>query len=140
MVITLDFWSDRINRACLVVTGHFYDRDYQLKSTILACCSFGYQHTSHKIATILKKKLQDFNILHKVNRIVKDGAPNLSKPISLMDINAEHIWCTAHRLHLAVTHALALWSKREKNFAQRNKGEKINSYLHKYGHSFANAS
>ena len=26
-----------------------------------------------------------------------------------MDLDADHIWCIAHRLHLAVANALALW-------------------------------
>ncbi|CAF3158305.1 unnamed protein product, partial [Rotaria sp. Silwood2] len=43
-----------------------------------------------------------------------DGAPNLSKAISLIETNAQHIWCIGHRLHLAVTNALALWPKKQK--------------------------
>ncbi|CAF3926623.1 unnamed protein product [Rotaria sp. Silwood1] len=125
LAITLDFWSDRISRAFLVVTGHFYNNDHQLKSKILIFCSFDHRHTSEQISKILKKKLEALNILHKINRIVTDGAPNLSKAISLININAQHIWCIGHRLHLAVTNALALWpKKRKQNVGELNQDAK----------------
>ncbi|CAF1308555.1 unnamed protein product [Rotaria sordida] len=78
----------------------------------------------------LSKLLQEaipeaLNILHKINRIVTDGAPNLSRAISLININAQHIWCIGHRLHLAVTNALALWpKKRKQNVGELNQDVK----------------
>ncbi|CAF1426303.1 unnamed protein product, partial [Rotaria sp. Silwood1] len=71
---------------------------------------------------------EGLNILHKINRIVTDGASNLSKAVSLIKTNAQHIWCIGHRLHLAVTNALALWPKKQKrNIDESNQGKKINS-------------
>jgi hypothetical protein len=133
IAITMDFWSDRTNRSFLVITGHYYTNDHQQKSKILTFCSFDQRHTADQIAKIVKKKLQELNILHKVNRIVTDGARNLSSAIVSINLNADHIWCIAHRLHLVVTNALALWPKKRKDSDDvLNEGEKINLYIFKH--------
>ena len=134
IAITTDFWSDRSNRSYLVITGHYYTSDHQQKSKVLTFCSFNYRHTSEQIAKILKKKLQDLKILHKVNRIISDGARNLSSAIKIMDLDADHIWCIAHRLHLVVTNALALWPKKKRKnpVDGPNQGKKINLDAFKY--------
>jgi hypothetical protein len=131
--ITTDFWSDRLNKSYLVITGHYYTNEHQQKSTILNFSSFNHRHTSEHIANIVKKKLQDLNILHKVNRIVSDGAKNLSSAFMMMNLNFDHVWCLAHRLHLVVTNGLALWPKKRKNpVHEPNQGKKINLHAFKY--------
>jgi len=72
----------------------------------------------------VKKKLLELNILHKVNRIITDGAKNLSNAIASLGLNADHIWCIAHRLHLVVTNGLALWPKKKKAVGALNQGMK----------------
>ena len=128
MSITTDCWSNRTNNSFIVLTGHFYTDDLQLKSKVLAFSSFQERHTAVQIARIMTSKLRQLNILHKVNRIVCDGAKNLSKAIDLMNINAPRIWCTAHRLHLVITTGLALWpkkSKKKKDETEEGKSKKL---------------
>ena len=74
IALSMDFWSDRSNRPFLVITGHYYTTNHQQKSKILSFCSFDYRHTSDQISKFVKKKLQQLNILCKVNRVVTDGA------------------------------------------------------------------
>ncbi len=119
-----------MNRSFLVITGHYCTNDHQLKSKIFSFCSFDYRHTSDQIAKIVKKKLLELNILHKVNRIITDGAKNLSNAIASLGLNADHIWCIAHRLHLVVTNGLALWPKKKKAVGPLNQGmKKVYIYL-----------
>ncbi|CAF3363162.1 unnamed protein product [Rotaria socialis] len=113
--ITTDFWSNRSNRCFLVITGHYYKPDFELKSQVLDFSSFDQRHTSSEIAKIITCKLRKLNILHKISRIVCDGAPNLAKAIDEMNISAKRIWCIAHRLHLVLTNGLALWPKKSNN-------------------------
>ena len=112
--ITTDFWSDRLNKSYLVITGHYYTGEHKLKSTVLCFSSFNYRHKSENIANFIHGKLQGLGILNKVNRIVSDGAKNLSSAFNILNLNSDHIWCVAHRLHLLVTSALALWPKPKK--------------------------
>lgn len=51
-----------------------------------------------------------------------------------MDLDADHIWCIAHRLHLVVTNALALWPKKKRKnpVDGPNQGKKINLDAFKY--------
>ena len=123
--ITTDFWSDKSNRSFVILTGHYYTNSNEWKPKILDFSWFTYRHTSLQIAQILTSKLRKLNILHKIIRITSDGARNLSNAIELMDINADHIWCVAHRLHLVVTRGLALWPKKTKsNVVSMDTGEK----------------
>jgi hypothetical protein len=112
--VTTDFWSNRTNTAFLVLTAHYCTSDLNLKSKILTFSSFNHRHTAVQIARIIMFKLRNLHILHKVNRIVCDGAKNISNAIELMNIDCERIWCIAHRLHLVVTKGLALWPKKSK--------------------------
>ena len=115
--ITTDFWSDIHNRSFLVLTTHSCSETFELKSEIIDFSSFPYRHTAVEITRIVTRKLMALNIFHKVNRIVCDGAPNLVRAISLMNINAERVWCIAHRLHLLIASGLALWPKKKKKNA-----------------------
>ena len=126
ITLSMDFWSDRSNRSFLVITGHYYTTNHQQKSKILSICSFDYRHTSDQISKFVKKKLQQLNILSKVNRVVTDGARNLSNAIASIDLDKNHIRFIAHRLHLAVTNALALWSNKRGKIvgASNNQSEK----------------
>ena len=112
--ITTDFWSNRMNNSFIVLTAHYCINEFNLKSKVVAFSSFKHRHTSVQIARIITLKLRNLNILHKVNRIVCDGAQNLSNAINSMNIGVERIWCVAHRLHLVVTKGLAFWPKKSK--------------------------
>ena len=113
--ITTDFWCNRSNRCFLIITGHYYTSNDQLKSQVLDFSSFDQRHTYSQIAKLITWKLRKLNIFHKITRIVCDGAPNLTKAIGEMNINGKRIWCIAHRLHLVLTKSLALWPEKSKN-------------------------
>ncbi|CAF2776273.1 unnamed protein product [Rotaria sp. Silwood2] len=113
--IITDFWCNRSNRCFIVITGHYYKPDHELKSQVLDFSSFDQRHTSSQIGKLITCKLRKLNILHKISRIVCDGAPNLTNAIDKMNISAKRIWCIAHRLHLVLTNGLALWPKKSNN-------------------------
>ena len=122
--ITTDFWSNKTNTSFIVLTAHYCTDHLTPKSKILTFSSFNQRHTSAQIARIITSKLHKLQILHKVNRVVCDGAKNISNAIDSININCERIWCIAHRLHLVVTKGLCLWpTKSKKKTNLTNQGE-----------------
>lgn len=118
--ITTDFWSDRSNTSYMVLTGHYFINNLELQSKVLAFSSFRHRHTSNQIAKTILSKLRKLQILHKINRIVCDGAKNLTNAIDNLLIGSQRIWCIAHRLHLVITTGLALWPKPSKKKPNEN--------------------
>ncbi len=114
--ITLDFWSNRQMRSSLVITGHYFGVDgFNLQSTVLDFSTFDDRHKSVDISRVLKAKLNELNILHKIVRVTCDGGRNLVRAISDLDLNWGRVWCIAHRLHLCITIAFGFWIVKEKN-------------------------
>ncbi|CAF1535425.1 unnamed protein product [Adineta ricciae] len=109
--ITTDFWSDRTNTSYTVLTGHYFVNNLELKSKVLSFSTFPHRHTSVQICQTISSELRKFQILHKITRVVCDGAKNLTNAIDGLYIGSERIWCIAHRLHLVVATGLALWPK-----------------------------
>ena len=97
-------------RSSLVITGHYFGVDgFDLQSTVLNFSTFDNRHKSVEISRILKAKLTELNILHKVVRVTCDGGRNLVCAISGLGLNWERLWCVAHRLHLCITIAFGFW-------------------------------
>jgi hypothetical protein len=102
-------------RCFLVITGHYFAHDgFDLKSTILDFSTFNKQHTSVEISRILKAKLIELDIAHKVIRVTCDGASNMVNAVDSLNLDAKRLWCIAHRLHLTVTNAFGFWIKKKK--------------------------
>ena len=115
VAITTDFWTNRRIRCFLVITGHYFaNGGFDLKSTILDFSTFNKQHTSYEISRILKAKLIELDIAHKVICVTCDGARNMVNAVDNLNLDAKRLWCVAHRLHLTVTNAFGFWIKKKK--------------------------
>ncbi len=75
-------------RSSLVITGHYFGVDgFNLQSTVLDFSTFDDRHKSVDISRVLKAKLNELNILHKIVRVTCDGGRNLVRAISDLDLN-----------------------------------------------------
>ena len=89
--ITTDFWSDRANTSYMVLTGHYFVNNLELKSNVLSFSTFPHRHTSVQIGQSISSELRKLQILHKVTRVVCDGAKNLTNAIDNLYIGSERI-------------------------------------------------
>ena len=133
MSITTDFWSDRNNRCYIVITGHYYESDFQLKSKVLMFSTFDERHTAAQISRKVTCRLRQLKVLHKIDRVVSDGASNIVNTIDHLNFGGQRIWCIAHRLHLVLTNSFALWLKKSNNNNNMSDSGRKNCYLNVCG-------
>ncbi|CAF4299284.1 unnamed protein product, partial [Adineta steineri] len=94
----------------LSITGHWFkDPPLEFVSTVIDYSCFNERHTATNIAQVLKEKLMNLHIYHKIIAITCDGAPNVVAALNQLDDFIKRIWCCAHRLHIVVINALGFW-------------------------------
>ncbi len=99
MSITTDFWTNPSSRYFIVITGHYYSTDFQLNSKVLFFSTFDERHTASQISRTITFKLRQLNLLHKVNRVVCDGARNIVSAIGTSHLTIEN---SAHVLEIQI--------------------------------------
>ncbi|CAF1428121.1 unnamed protein product [Adineta ricciae] len=129
--ITCDFWSDKRLQSYMCLTGHYISSDHRFFSKILSFTSFHNRHLSSNISMIIKKELQELNVLEKTRSITTDGAANMLKAVELLGDDIKQIYCSylhsklhifdrymnlgiAHRLHLVVCNGLGVWIRKKR--------------------------
>lgn len=75
--LTCDFWSDRLLKSFLCVTGHYVTNDFEYKSVILSFDQFYERHFGIRIAQVIKQKLKNLNLLGNIQCMTTDGASNM---------------------------------------------------------------
>ncbi|CAF1473767.1 unnamed protein product [Adineta steineri] len=110
--LTFDFWTNRQSMSFLYITGHWFkDPPLEFVSTIIDYSCFNERHTATNIAQVLKEKLMNLDIYHKIIAITCDGAPNVVAALNQLDDFIKRIWYCAHRLHIVVINALGFWKQ-----------------------------
>ncbi|CAF1429377.1 unnamed protein product [Adineta steineri] len=110
--LTFDFWTNRQSMSFLCITGHWFkDPPLEFVSTVIDYSCFNERHTATNIAQVLKEKLMNLDIYHKIIAITCDGAPNVVAALNQLDDFIKRIWCCAHRLHIVVINALGFWKQ-----------------------------
>ena len=108
--ITCDFWTNRVAKSFLVLTGHYLSSTFELKNIILNFSHFDQRHFADNIADEIHSKLGKLGVLKAVTAVTCDGASNMKKAFENFT-NIDRLWCLAHRLHLIVINALGFWLK-----------------------------
>ncbi|XP_047532135.1 E3 SUMO-protein ligase ZBED1-like [Vanessa atalanta] len=122
--ITLDFWTSRKTESYLAVTGHYINREFELKTILLDCCSFPGHHTAVNIAAELRLILDDYNLAHKVNFAVSDNAANVTNAVK-DHLGWKHYGCYAHSLNLVLQDSVEIFND------SLTKVKKIVAFFHK---------
>ncbi|CAF1384341.1 unnamed protein product [Didymodactylos carnosus] len=100
--VTSDFWSDARNVSYLVLTGHYVDKKFRLKNTIISFSSFSERHFGYNIAQAIENQLRQLVVYEKTRTITCDGASNVKKSFEQLDPSIQRLQCLGHKFHLIV--------------------------------------
>ena len=88
----------------LGITGHFVDKDFQLRRLTVACCPFQEQHTGNNIRAVLSEAVKNIKLgPFVVKTIVTDKASNMKKGRRLDGIS--NLNCANHKLQNSIKDA-----------------------------------
>lgn len=112
--ITADAWSSRVYKGFMVVTAHFIDKNWNMKSVIIEFDRFYTPHTGEAVEAFLRDVIERWGISQRVQAVTTDSASDMIRGMSLLhrwlssiDPNMPqlrshfHIRCFAHVLNLA---------------------------------------
>ncbi|KAL4152780.1 hypothetical protein QTP88_000613 [Uroleucon formosanum] len=102
--LTTDCWTTRDNKSYIVITIHFINNNFNIKSILLSCHSFSENHTSENLSGQISKTLNLWDLKEKIVFAVSDNAYN--KQNALGQLQFKHLSCFAHTLNLIVQSAL----------------------------------
>lgn len=102
--LTGDLWTSKANESYLAVRAHYVFDDFTIKSILIECKGFPVNHTSENIRIALVNMEAEWGLRNKINFVVTDNAPNVTKAIR--DIGWKHYGCYAHTLNLIVQDVL----------------------------------
>ncbi|XP_051806099.1 zinc finger BED domain-containing protein 4-like isoform X2 [Acanthochromis polyacanthus] len=98
--LTADMWTSVNMEAYLAVTGHFFDTENKMCTTVLGVKYFPKSHTAENIAEVTQDLIDSWAITGKVARFVTDAGANMIASARLLKIG--HSPCIAHTLNLIV--------------------------------------
>ena len=124
IALTLDGWSSRVMRGYMVVTMHWIDTEWNLRSAILEFKHFPPPHNQITTTDFVCSVLKDFNVHTRVRAITSDSGVemppamdrvrcylNESWSLHLNDANDFYIRCVCHFINRAVVDASELVKK-----------------------------
>ena len=109
--LTTDIWTSFANDAYILLTTHFIDDCWQMKSYTLATYSFQEQHTGDNIVEKLKEVVSEYDIDdNSIFAIVHDQGSNFQRAGRLLEDDKQ--WksmnCAAHCLQLCVIEGFSI--------------------------------
>lgn len=118
--LTADAWSSKIYRGYMVVTAHWIDESWSLKSAVLEFSRFYTPHTGDAAAAFLFDVIQDWDLGKDIRAITTDNAADMCKGVSTLcsnlnsmfpsahrDLSSFHVRCIAHIVNLGVQDCMA---------------------------------
>jgi hypothetical protein len=109
---TTDIWTSPSMDPFMVVTAHFVDKSFQLRSIVLDFAAMPGSHNGKRIADVFKSIINYYDIKDKVLCVTTDNASNNDTFIDqliqdrYMSSREHHIRCFAHVINLSVQTAL----------------------------------
>ena len=131
VALTADGWSSRVMRGYFVLTIHWVDKSWNLRSCVLEFKYFPPPHDTHSTCQLVYDVLRDFNLHTRVAAITTDSGSEMISAMRLLRIMLQtefsvridegwHIRCICHVMNRAAVDA--------RSFIQSNV-EKIRSLL-----------
>ncbi|CAN1178515.1 Putative AC transposase [Linum perenne] len=114
VAVTTYLWTASNQRKCyMVVTAHYIDNGWCLRSQLLGFIYVPAPHTSDQLAKFLVECLMDWNVDSKLSTITLDNCSTKDKliqsikkklalPLLIKDVSLLHMRCSAHILNLVV--------------------------------------
>ncbi|CAI5967422.1 unnamed protein product [Closterium sp. NIES-64] len=119
---TIDMWSAPNNRAWLVVTGHWIDENYQLRTMVFEFREIHGRHTGKQMARVVEETVVQWGLETRCLGFTSDNASSNTAAFRWMSeegggqcfFNSRmHFRCLAHVINLAVKAALAVTAIRK---------------------------
>ena len=110
--LTTDSWtSDLTSKQYITVTIHFLDRNWKMKSLILATREADERHTADNVRKLIRNILDEYGAYRNGIIYVTDNAANMKAAFK------EEVWlgCSGHNLNLVLSHGLQQSKKAEDN-------------------------
>ncbi|CAI5990534.1 unnamed protein product [Closterium sp. NIES-64] len=114
---TIDMWTSPNNRAWLVVTGHWIDEYYQLRTMVFEFREIHGRHTGKQMARVVEETVVQWGLETRCLGFTSDNASSNTAAFRWMSeegggqcfFNSRmHFRCLAHVINLAVKAALAV--------------------------------
>ena len=106
--LTCDLWTSPNTKAILALTGHWINKDWELKEILIDVVEVLGQHTGVNIASYVVKSLDEFGITDKIFCLTGDNASNnktlakeLENFIPSFTEKENRLGCTGHVFNLA---------------------------------------
>lgn len=123
--IDTDCWTSRSQEGYMSVNAHIIDDDWIPHFFTLCTEELEERHNAENLADRLYNVMVQFGINEKIVAITNDNASNIVKAVQIMPNVPNDVTCAAHKIHLAVQHAL----KEGEVFDTLNKASKIVSHF-----------
>ena len=105
--ITTDMWTSRSKHAYIGVTVHYFTKQFELCSHLLATKEFPESHRTENISELLPKVLSEWKLsTDVVSGVTTDNGSNIVRAIALT--GWMQLSCFGHTLQLSVEKAMAL--------------------------------
>lgn len=111
IAITTDVWTKR-RTSFICLTGHTFNKKYQLVSVVLGFRRLAGQHLGDTIRSYIRYELDQLGIDAKICGITSDNGSDVKKATGSIEFG-HRFWCIAHCLNLVVRNGLALWPKQK---------------------------
>ncbi|CAI5533472.1 unnamed protein product [Closterium sp. Naga37s-1] len=122
MSITIDMWTAPNNKAWLVVTGHWIDENFQLRTMVLEFREMLGRHGGREMAQVVEETIVQWGLEGRCLGFTTDNASSNIAAFTRMSeegggqcffSSRMHFRCLAHVINLAVQAALAVDSIRK---------------------------
>ncbi|CAI5931406.1 unnamed protein product [Closterium sp. NIES-64] len=119
---TIDMWTSPNNRAWLVVTGHWIDENYQLRTMVFEFREIHGRHTGKQMARVVEETVVQWGLETRCLGFTSDNASSNTAAFRWMSeegggqcffSSRMHLRCLAHVINLAVKAALAVTAIRK---------------------------
>nr|XP_055040804.1 E3 SUMO-protein ligase ZBED1-like [Misgurnus anguillicaudatus] len=104
VALTGDYWTSLSNHSYLGVTAHYFDTHWNLQSHALTVMKTEERHYADVCAEHFMQVARQWNIELKISTLTTDGARNMIA--AARQLPFDHMPCTAHSLHRAITVSL----------------------------------
>lgn len=106
VAITTDAWTSISNDAFLAVTASYFNKNWELRTPVLATVKLQQRHTAQYLAEEIEHVVTEWNISDKISAIVHDNGANIAHVAEIVNTEYTDVSCAAHTLQLVINKAM----------------------------------
>ncbi|CAF1226913.1 unnamed protein product [Rotaria sordida] len=108
--LTTDIWQNSCQSYFIVLTAHFYEKDYRYTSLVIGFRQFMGPHDAVQIIRYINYEIDRLEIRYKLRSITTDNGVNIKSATQNNDFGVR-IGCYFHNINLIISQGLDLWKK-----------------------------